>query len=252
MDRSSRIASFRGIFPGAFTMGNLLCGFLSIMASHNGNLARAAWLIILAAFLDALDGRVARLSKSTSKFGQELDSLADIVSFGVAPAFLTSISVLNDFDNYMGWIVAVVFMMTGAFRLARYNVISDPHRKARYLGLPIPTAAVTIASYIILCMKYFQDIQYPEYFVTMVIVLSGLMVSTVAYDTLPERFDTTENRLKAVALFVFLIAVVFKPRMMIFPGVALYIVIGVAKEGWRIMAGNTRRIRKERTHDPEG
>ena len=96
-------------------MGNLLCGFLSIMASHNGNLARAAWLIILAAFMDALDGRVARLSKSTSKFGQELDSLADIVSFGVAPAFLTLIAVLNDFDAYMGWIVAVFFMMTGAF-----------------------------------------------------------------------------------------------------------------------------------------
>jgi CDP-diacylglycerol--serine O-phosphatidyltransferase len=221
------------------------------MASHNGSLARAAWLIILAAFLDALDGRVARLSKSTGKFGQELDSLADIVSFGVAPAFLTSISVLNDFDNNMGWIVAVIFMMTGAFRLARYNVISDPHRKARYLGLPIPTAAVAIASYIILCMKYYHEIQYPEFFVTMVIALSGLMVSTVAYDTLPERFDTTENRLKALGIFVFLAAVLVKPRMMIFPGVALYILLGVGKEGWRIMSGGNRRIRKDRSHGTE-
>lgn len=251
MDRSSRIASFRGIFPGAFTMANLLCGFMSIMASHGGNLARAAWLIILAAFLDALDGRVARLSRSTSKFGQELDSLADIVSFGVAPAFLTSISVLNDFDNHMGWIVAVIFMLTGAFRLARYNVISDPHRKARYLGLPIPTAAVTISSYIILCMKYYQGIQYPEFFVTMVLALSGLMVSTVAYDTLPEKFDTTENRLKAIGVFIFLVAVVIKPRLMIFPGVALYILLGVIKEGWRIMVGSTRRMRKDKSHVAE-
>ena len=251
MDRSSRIASYRGIFPGAFTMGNLLCGFLSIIAAHNGNLARAAWLIILAAFMDALDGRVARLARSTSKFGQELDSLADIVSFGVAPAFLTLIAVLNDFDAYIGWVVAVFFVMTGAFRLARYNVISDPHRKARYLGLPIPTAAVTIASYIILCMKYFQDIQYPEFFVTMVLALSGLMVSTVAYDTLPEKFDTTENRLKALGVFVFLVAVLIKPRMMIFPGVALYILLGVVKEGWRIMVGSSRRIRKDRSHVAE-
>jgi CDP-diacylglycerol--serine O-phosphatidyltransferase len=232
-------------------MGNLLCGFLSIMAAHNGNLARAAWLIILAAFMDALDGRVARLARSTSKFGQELDSLADIVSFGVAPAFLTLIAVLNDFDAYIGWVVAVFFIMTGAFRLARYNVISDPHRKTRYLGLPIPTAAVTIASYIILCMKYFQEVQYPEFFVTMVIALSGLMVSTVAYDTLPEKFDTTENRLKALGVFVFLVAVVVKPRMMIFPGVALYILLGVVKEGWRIMVGSSSRIRKDRSHVSE-
>jgi CDP-diacylglycerol--serine O-phosphatidyltransferase len=147
--------------------------------------------------------------------------------------------------------VAVIFVMTGAFRLARYNVISDPHRKARYLGLPIPTAAVTIASYIILCMKYFKDIQYPEFFVTMVIALSGLMVSTVAYDTLPERFDTTENRLKALGIFVFLVAVLIKPRMMIFPGVALYILLGVGKEGWRIMLGGSRRIRKDRSRGAE-
>ncbi|MCX6831112.1 MAG: hypothetical protein NT028_03135, partial [candidate division Zixibacteria bacterium] len=180
-----------------------------------------------------------------------LDSLADIVSFGVAPAFLTLIAVLNDFDAYIGWVVAVFFIMTGPFRLARYNVISDPHRKARYLGLPIPTAAVAIASYIILCMKYFQEIQYPEFFVTMVIALSGLMVSTVAYDTLPEKFDTTENRLKALGVFVFLVAVVVKPRMMIFPGVALYILLGVVKEGWRIMVGSSRRIRKDRSHVAE-
>ena len=227
-----------------------MCGFLSILASHNQDYARAAWLVILAAFIDGLDGRVARLSRSTSKFGKELDSLADIVSFGVAPAFLIHLAVLDEMDR-LGFMMAAfiggVYVMAGAFRLARYNVIADPHRKDQFVGLPIPIAAIAIASYIILCMKYFQGVQYPEFLITMVLVSSALMVSTVVYDSLPERFDTTENRWRLGIVVVFCIAVLIKPRMMIFPGMILYILSGLVREMWRIM-GNTRKIRKDKSH----
>ena len=250
MDHSNRMTNFRGVFPGAFTMGNMLCGFLSIVASHSNQLARAAWLIVLAAFVDALDGRVARLSGSTSKFGKELDSLADVISFGLAPAFMIYIAVLDNFEKMVGMVVAVVFIMCGASRLARYNVIADPHRKDAYVGLPIPTAAICISSYVILCLQYFKEIRYPEFLVSMVVALSALMISTVSYDTLPERFDSLENRWRMVGVFVFLVAVLIKPRLMIFPFVALYIALGLLREMWRILTGY-RRTRKERTHDPE-
>lgn len=245
MDATSRRERFRGIFPGAFTMGNLLCGFLSIIASHNGEPSRAAWLIVLAAFIDALDGRVARLSRATSKFGKELDSLADIVSFGAAPAFLAFTAILNDYDRW-GFMVGAVYLMAGAFRLARYNVISDPHRKDRYLGLPIPIAAITISSYVILCMYYFGHIRYPEFVVTMVIGCSALMVSTVVYDSLPERLDRRENRWRVVVLFVFCIAVLIKPRLMLFPFMASYVLSGVVREIVRVMRGGRTAAKETR------
>lgn len=243
------MANFRGIFPGAFTMGNLLCGFLSILSSHNQEPATAAWLIILAGFIDALDGKVARISHSTSKFGTELDSLADVVSFGAAPAFLVHATTLIDFGKW-SFMVGAVFLMCGAFRLARYNVLADPHKKSHFVGLPIPIAAITISSYVILCMRYFGEVQYPEFMVSMVFTLSALMVSTVVYDSLPERFDTSENRWRMLIIFVFCVAVLIKPRMMIFPFMAIYVLSGLIREMWRVM-NNSRRTRKDRNRDAQ-
>jgi CDP-diacylglycerol--serine O-phosphatidyltransferase len=214
-------------------MGNLLCGFLAIISAHNGEPARAAWLIILGAFIDALDGRVARLSGSTSQFGKELDSLADIVTFGIAPAFLALTASLQDYDRW-GFMVGAVYLMAGAFRLARYNVISDPHRKDQFIGLPIPIAAITICSYVILNMKYFQVIRYPEFLVTVVLGCSALMVSTVAYDSLPERLDRRENRWRLLIIFVFLIALLIKPRLVLFPFMISYVLFGVVREGIKL------------------
>lgn len=227
-------------------MGNMVCGFLSILSSHNQEPATAAWLIILAGFLDGLDGKVARISRSTSKFGKELDSLADVVSFGAAPAFLIYTTTLADFGKW-GFMVGAVFLMCGAFRLARYNVLADAHRKSNFVGLPIPIAAITISSYVILCMRYFNAVLYEEFVVGMVIIVSALMVSTVVYDSLPERFDSRENRWRLLILFVFCVAVLIKPRMAIFPFMALYVLSGLIREAFRVM-NNTRRTRKDRSH----
>lgn len=220
-------------------MGNLLCGFLAIISAHNGEPSRAAWLVILGAFIDSLDGRVARLSGTTSQFGKELDSLADIVTFGIAPAFLALTASLQDYDRW-GFMVGAVYLMAGAFRLARYNVVADPHRKDQFIGLPIPIAAITICSYVILNMKYFQAVRYPEFLVAIVIGCSALMVSTVAYDSLPEKFDRRENRWRLLFIFVFLIALLIKPRLMLFPFMISYVIFGIVREGFKLY-GTARR-----------
>ena len=245
LDDSRKMASFRGIFPGAFTMGNMLCGFFSILSAHNNEPARAAWFVVLAGFLDGLDGKVARLSKGTSQFGKELDSLADIVSFGVAPAFLIWSSVLGNFDRW-GFMIGGVYLMAGAFRLARYNVVSDPHTKSHFVGLPIPVAAITICSYVIMSMSQFKEIMYPEFVVSMVIACSALMVSNVIYDSIPERFDRRENRWRMALIFVFLIAVLIKPRLMLFPFLAGYVLYGVVREGFRVMNATRRNSRDKK------
>ncbi len=244
MDDSRKMANFRGIFPGAFTMGNMFCGFLAIISAHNNEPARAAWLVVLAGFIDALDGKVARLARGTSQFGKELDSLADIVSFGVAPAFLIWSASLGNFDRF-GFMIGAVFLMAGAFRLARYNVVSDPHTKSHFIGLPIPLAAITICSYVIMSMSLWQEIRFPELVVSMVIICSALMVSNVIYDSIPERTDRRENRWRILFIFLFLVAFVIKPRLVLFPFVASYVLFGIIREAVRIM-NNTRRNNREK------
>ena len=168
------------------------------------------------------------------------------MSFGVAPAFLIWSAVLGDFDRW-GFMIGGVYLMAGAFRLARYNVVSDPHTKGHFVGLPIPVAAITICSYVIMSMSYYKEIRHPEFVVSMVIACSALMVSNVIYDSIPERFDRRENRWRMAIIFVFLVAVLIKPRLMIFPFLGAYVLFGVVREGVRVM-NNTRRNSRDKNH----
>jgi CDP-diacylglycerol--serine O-phosphatidyltransferase len=230
------MANLRGVFPGAFTMGNMLCGFLAILSAQAENPTAAAWLIILAAFLDGLDGKVARLSGATSRFGQELDSLADVVSFGIAPAVLLHSAKLHIFGKW-SFIIGAVYLMCGAYRLARYNLIAEPHSKKTFAGLPIPVAAIAIASYMIASVDLFGEVVFPQFLITMVVGCSALMVSSIDYDALPERFDTRENRWRLLAIFIFFVAIVISPKLAIFPSIAIYILYGFGREVYRILQG---------------
>ena len=134
--------NFKGIIPGMFTMGNLACGFASIVTSSmtrssdstlaTAHLFEAVWLIVLAAFFDFLDGLVARFSKSYSRFGVELDSLTDIVSFAVAPAVLLVSFSLISHGNW-AWILGLLFLMAGTFRLARFNISATMEKKSNFV-----------------------------------------------------------------------------------------------------------------------
>src|SRR5471030_2470512 len=133
------------ILPNLLTTGNMFFGFYSMIQSLSGNFTMAAYAIIWAAVFDTLDGRVARLTRSTSKFGMEYDSLSDLVSFGVAPAILLYQWALKPFDR-LGWLACFLFLACGALRLARFNVQVASIEKKYFQGLPIPMAAGIVAT----------------------------------------------------------------------------------------------------------
>jgi len=227
------MSKYRGLFPGTFTMGNVVCGFLAILSAFEGNVTTACWFVILAGFLDALDGKIARLSGGASQFGVELDSLADFLSFGVAPAVLVYTIKLNSLGKW-GWVISVVYIMAAAYRLARFNLLADTEEKKDFLGLPVPIAAVALVTFIIFCYYLWDGLQYGEWLVSMIILFAFLMVSQVQYDSFPDSFDTPHNRLKLIVLVAAGVVVVFNPRLLLFPVVASYILFGMARELFRL------------------
>ncbi len=222
--------NIKGIFPGVFTVGNMFCGFVSILYSFDGEPIFAAWMIILAAFFDALDGKVARFAGTTSRFGVELDSFADLLSFGIAPALLFYNLKIYPLGKW-GWILGFVFVMCGAFRLARFNLQQFKlEEKFPYMGLPIPTAAVTLVSYTLFCNEIWGTLRFPKALITMIIAFSGLMVSGIEYQTLPKfSFGDKKNKIKLIYLFVFLAALIINPRLALFPFGMLYVLSGLGK-----------------------
>ncbi len=152
----------RGIYllPNLLTTGALFAGFYSIVAAIDGNFLGAAWAIYIAMFLDGLDGRVARMTSTESDFGKEFDSLADMVSFGLAPAIVIYQWGLERLPEYaalwgrLGWLAAFLFTVAAAFRLARFNTTTEVHDKHFFQGLPSPPAASGIAATVWLSIEY--------------------------------------------------------------------------------------------------
>ncbi|MGC9329694.1 MAG: CDP-diacylglycerol--serine O-phosphatidyltransferase, partial [Candidatus Hinthialibacter sp.] len=141
------------LLPNLFTLGNIFFGFYSIISSISGSFVRAAFVIIIAGFFDVFDGKIARATNSSSKFGVEFDSLADLVSFGVAPGVLVYLWALKPLGR-IGWLGAFLFLVCGALRLARFNVQIDVVSSDRFVGLPIPCGAAMLASTLIFYHHY--------------------------------------------------------------------------------------------------
>ena len=187
--------------PNLMTAGNLFCGFLALTkiveadpnsANFDDIIKHALFLILLACVFDLLDGRVARMGGSESPFGREFDSLADIVSFGAAPAFLVHRIVLADVfpEHYhaFGWFIASVYLICGAFRLARFNCLSAMSGGGggkEFLGFPIPAAAGLVASLTLLLLwlneKDFPQTKWRYLLPVIMLFLSAMMVSEVKY-----------------------------------------------------------------------
>ena len=222
--------NLRPIFPGVFTMGNLFCGFVSIMSSFDGQAKQACWFIVLAFFLDGLDGLVARMSRSDTLFGIELDSLADLVSFGVAPAMIFYSFKFNELGKW-GWVLAFVFVMCGAFRLARFNLVAMQGQKPHFQGLPIPAAAAAMTGYTLGSYELWGELRYVKFLVTLILICSFLMVSDIEYEKRPTSFKTTKDRIKWGYIVVGGAAVLFFHELAFFPLVAIYILYGIAREG---------------------
>lgn len=177
----------RAVVPSLFTVLNIFCGFRSIIHSSQNDFVLACWFIILAAVFDMLDGVMARVTKSTSDFGVELDSLSDVVSFGAAPSFMLYNLHLYTLEGW-GMLLSAMPMIFGSLRLARFNVQLTGHDKEYFKGLPIPAMAMVFVSFI---LQYINESnQLPPLAESMlpymVVILSLLMVSNIKYDTVPK------------------------------------------------------------------
>lgn len=241
--------SRRGVYllPNLFTTGSLFAAFYSVIATSQGRWEMAATAILISAVLDGLDGKVARLTNSTSKFGVEYDSLADVVAFGVAPAFLVFKWGLTGFGR-LGWVAACLYMVCGALRLARFNVQSGTKDPRYFVGLPIPAGAVILAVVVLGALNF--DIG-PEksgvVVLALLYLLSFLEVSSLPYRSLKEVALTPRksfNLLVAGVLTFSLVA--YRPVLMGLVLLTLYLGSGPVVYLWRL-----RAARKAQTQEPE-
>jgi len=167
------------ILPNLFTASSIFIGVISIVEASKGHFTLASWLILLALVFDGLDGRVARLTNTTSQFGVEFDSLADIISFGIAPAMLLYFFTGDEFGRF-GILVSALYVIFGAIRLARFNISTAKTDPNVFIGLPIPTAAIFIAMWILLFHKY-QLESFGLLLLILALCVAILMVSNFRY-----------------------------------------------------------------------
>ncbi|WP_456380528.1 CDP-diacylglycerol--serine O-phosphatidyltransferase [Hydrogenimonas sp.] len=168
------------ILPNLFTASSIFSGVLSIVASLHGEFAKAAWLIFLSLLFDGLDGRIARLTHTSSRFGAEFDSLADIVAFGVAPGILLYCFVGEGYGRF-GILVTALYIIFGAIRLARFNVMSPGADPTVFIGVPIPTAAIFVSIWVLMFERYTSLHRMEWALLVSVLLLSILMVSHIRY-----------------------------------------------------------------------
>ena len=212
--------------PNLFTTANLFCGFYSIIASLQDLYIPSAAAIFIAGIFDLLDGRVARLTKGGSKFGEEYDSLSDLVSFGLAPAMLMYLWSIESFGR-LGWLVCFVFIACGALRLARFNIKTATAEKAYFEGLPIPVAAFVIATTILLFHELMLEEDRNYFNLILTLVLAFLMVSPIKYRSFKD-LDFKDKRSFGFLVFVVfvLMIVAYNPGVMMFVVMIGYVVSG--------------------------
>ncbi|MFC1512659.1 CDP-diacylglycerol--serine O-phosphatidyltransferase [bacterium] len=228
------------VLPSLFTLGNLSAGFFSIIFSFEHAFTKAAWAILIAGAFDFLDGKVARMTKTTSQFGVEFDSIADIVSSGVAPAVMIYILSLHRYPTW-GKIICLVYLVAGALRLARFNtnkIVEDP----RYFrGLPLPAAAGVLASFVIVYNMFEREItrkaipilmnKMPLFYEMIplgILLLSYLMISNIRYSSFKGvrliRPKTIQN---LIMIFVALLLIWRFPENMILIVFSAYLLSGI-------------------------
>jgi CDP-diacylglycerol--serine O-phosphatidyltransferase len=227
--------------PNGFTLGNLFFGIFAIVAASRGRYSDAGVYVVLGGICDALDGRVARFTGTGSRFGEELDSLVDAISFGLAPAMIMYFAVLN--KEGWDWVFAFFFAACAVMRLARFNVEQAGKKKTYFHGLPSPAAGMTLAT-------YYAFSQTPLYNETMLlggqrvladwpwhvmmrvimVMLALLMISEVPYPAVPTvNLRSVRGIIGGLILLAALLGLIFLPREFFFPVLLAYVLFGVAK-----------------------
>ncbi len=214
------------ILPNLFTAASIFIAILSIVSASQGAFEKAAWLIFLSLVFDGLDGRVARMTKTTSKFGVEFDSLADIVAFGVAPALLLYFYVGIDYGR-LGIVVTALYIIFGAIRLARFNVMSSETEPGVFIGVPIPTAAVFVSIWILMLEKYAHLRMLEVVLLLITIFISFLMVSNFRFPSFKKIDLAKKDVFKILVILTVVLAVIYILPVESFAFlITLYIVYG--------------------------
>ncbi len=242
------------ILPNIITILGLFCGVYSIMLSvgsmnvKGDNFVFAAYFLILAAFFDGIDGKVARIVNGTSDFGVQLDSLCDMVSFGVAPAILVYEWLLKGFGK-IGIVAAFFFIASGALRLARFNVQSGKISNVYFVGLPIPGAAAFIAMSVLFINEYNLDLTRTAlsiFFLISIYVLAFLMVSTVPFYSFKKIGFLKAHPFQTLVLVLILISIlVLYFELAGFALITLYIIIGMIIGLIRTMKNRKKQLEQE-------
>lgn len=213
------------ILPNLFTATSAFLGILSIIYASNGRITLACWLVIISMILDGLDGRVARITNTASKFGVEFDSLCDLVAFGCAPAMLLYFAIGNNYGRF-GAMVSCLFVVFGAIRLARFNITTSDEANKFFIGLPIPSAAIFVVTMLVLEGRYDIFSNYGFILLAAAFLIGILMVSNIRYP----NFKYMHWNLGKMVLLIIILALIFiKPMEMIFIGISSYILFGIAR-----------------------
>jgi CDP-diacylglycerol--serine O-phosphatidyltransferase len=222
------------VVPSLFTLFNLFFGVWSMVLASRGEFYRASWFIVFAGILDSLDGRLARLSKTGTRFGAELDSLVDIVSFGVAPAFLMY-QLTFAAAGGAAWVFCFFYVMGAAIRLARFNITQAGHAKSFFIGLPSPAAGMTLATYYPftqteLYQGALTELPWPMLLTFLMIILTILMVSNVRYATLPRAGVRTARGILGLATMLLIVTFgILRHDVFFFPLGITYMLYGVVR-----------------------
>ena len=216
------------ILPNTLTLCGMFMGFYSILASIKGLYVDASWAIIIAMVFDGLDGWVARLTHSTTRFGIELDSLSDLVAFGVAPAVMLFKWNLASYGR-IGWSAAFLFMACGALRLARYNVQMGSAESKSFTGMPIPGAATIVATMVIFYYEIWQTVPAKNiYILLLTFILAVLMVSTLRFHGAKEiDFSKRKPFWILVAIVVAFALIIMHPPIALFIFAMIYLFGGI-------------------------
>ncbi|MDR3306958.1 MAG: CDP-diacylglycerol--serine O-phosphatidyltransferase [Endomicrobium sp.] len=246
------------ILPSLLTCANMSCGYLSILSSIDGDFAKAAWFLALAVAFDMTDGKVARLTKTTSEFGVQLDSLSDLISFGLSPSVMMYQLVLSSMEK-VGMAIAILFVLCSALRLAKFNVrAQDGVVHNSFMGLPTPASAGLLLSFVLsyeLFADHGQSLSFktipilmknmPIFFKTMpvvMVILSLLMVSNIPYYSFKKMNLSKPKTFRLLVLVVLLLFLMITfPQNIIFVLFSLYVFSGLIGIGIKYYSARKKK-----------
>ncbi|WP_127717691.1 CDP-diacylglycerol--serine O-phosphatidyltransferase [Halobacteriovorax sp. HLS] len=224
IDQPKKLAFF---LPNTFTALNLACGFASIIMSWNGQFYNASMILLLGAIFDSVDGRVARMTGTQSQFGEQFDSISDVVSFGMAPAFLVYNCFFKELGR-LGMVISFIYLLCGALRLARFNANIEKVSSDYFQGLPIPTAALGLVGYVLLSLEFSTIRDLTPITAIYVVLYSILMISNIPFYSFKNSSWVKTHKKRVLAIIFLVLAAIFTyEQLMIGVLIGAYVIGGL-------------------------